>query len=155
MLVWFSLHHDLDPSHPFGRADACKWLVIELLICIPCTSCAWLFISLPGPPITKNSSIVELITNKVVVGIGCERIWSARNLPFDVAWVSFSFSLCLIYSIPSVHILGCHWSWGPNFQRGSLCSWFVECREIAWCWCPRRPGGLGCDTRGWSSGIWF
>jgi hypothetical protein len=46
-------------------------------------------ISLPGPPITKNSSIIELITNKVVVGIGCERTWSARNLPFDIAWVSF------------------------------------------------------------------
>ena len=57
------------------------------------------FISLPGPPITKNSSIVELIANKVVVGIGCERIWSARNLPFDVAWVSFFF-LGLIYWVP-------------------------------------------------------
>jgi hypothetical protein len=23
----------------------------------------------------------------VVVGIGCQEIWDARNLPFDVAWV--------------------------------------------------------------------
>ncbi|KAF8806405.1 carbohydrate esterase family 9 protein [Phlegmacium glaucopus] len=43
---------------------------------------------LPGPPITKNSAIIELVTNKVVVGIGCEGIWSARNLPFDIAWAA-------------------------------------------------------------------
>ncbi|KAF8161156.1 carbohydrate esterase family 9 protein [Crassisporium funariophilum] len=43
---------------------------------------------LPGPPITKNSAIVELINNNVVVGIGCEEIWSARNLPFDIAWAA-------------------------------------------------------------------
>ena len=46
-------------------------------------------ISLPGPPITNNSTIIELVTNKVVVGIGCESIWTARNLPFDIAWVSY------------------------------------------------------------------
>lgn len=44
-------------------------------------------VSLPGPPISKNSAIMELISNNVVVGIGCEEIWSARNLPFDIAWV--------------------------------------------------------------------
>lgn len=43
---------------------------------------------LPGPPITRDSAIVTLIENGVVVGIGCEEIWSARNLPFDVAWAS-------------------------------------------------------------------
>ena len=35
---------------------------------------------------------MELILNGVVVGVGCEEIWSARNLPFDVAWVRFSYS---------------------------------------------------------------
>ncbi|KAF8897044.1 carbohydrate esterase family 9 protein [Gymnopilus junonius] len=43
---------------------------------------------LPGPPLSNNSAIMELISNNVVVGIGCEEIWSARNLPFDVAWAA-------------------------------------------------------------------
>ncbi|KAJ3516436.1 hypothetical protein NLJ89_g1119 [Agrocybe chaxingu] len=43
---------------------------------------------LPGPPLSNNSAIMELIHNNVVVGIGCEEIWSARNLPFDVAWAA-------------------------------------------------------------------
>ncbi|KAG5639408.1 hypothetical protein H0H81_002940 [Sphagnurus paluster] len=42
---------------------------------------------LPGPPISKDSAIMKLISNGVTVGVGCEEIWSARNLPFDVAWV--------------------------------------------------------------------
>ncbi|KAG6841875.1 hypothetical protein C0991_005605 [Blastosporella zonata] len=45
---------------------------------------------LPGPPLTKDSAIMKLISHGVTVGIGCEEIWSARNLPFDVAWVRFS-----------------------------------------------------------------
>ncbi|KAF8973201.1 carbohydrate esterase family 9 protein [Flammula alnicola] len=43
---------------------------------------------LPGPPISNNSAIMELISNNVVVGIGCEEIWSARNLPFDLGWAA-------------------------------------------------------------------
>jgi hypothetical protein len=43
---------------------------------------------IPGPPITKESAITTLLSHGVTVGIGCEEIWSARNLPFDVAWVS-------------------------------------------------------------------
>ena len=42
----------------------------------------------PGPPITKESAITKLMSHNVTVGIGCEEIWSARNLPFDAAWVS-------------------------------------------------------------------
>lgn len=42
----------------------------------------------PGPPITKESAITKLISHGVTVGIGCEEIWSARNLPFDVAWAA-------------------------------------------------------------------
>lgn len=43
--------------------------------------------SLPGPPISNTTSVQELLRNKVVVGIGCNQIWEARNLPFDIAWV--------------------------------------------------------------------
>ncbi|KDR75826.1 hypothetical protein GALMADRAFT_69126 [Galerina marginata CBS 339.88] len=43
---------------------------------------------LPGPPISKHSAITELIAKNVLVGIGCEEIWSARNLPFDIAWAA-------------------------------------------------------------------
>ncbi|KAG5648505.1 hypothetical protein DXG03_003116 [Asterophora parasitica] len=43
---------------------------------------------LPGPPLSKDSAIVKLVDRGVTVGIGCEEIWSARNLPFDVAWAA-------------------------------------------------------------------
>ncbi|RDB24990.1 hypothetical protein Hypma_007852 [Hypsizygus marmoreus] len=43
---------------------------------------------LPGPPLSRDSAIVKLISHGVRVGIGCEEIWSARNLPFDVAWAA-------------------------------------------------------------------
>jgi len=43
---------------------------------------------LPGPPLSRDSAIVTLVENGVVVGIGCEEIWSSRNLPFDVAWAA-------------------------------------------------------------------
>ncbi|KAG6911114.1 hypothetical protein DXG01_003854 [Tephrocybe rancida] len=43
---------------------------------------------LPGPPLTQDSAIVKLMTHGVIVGVGCEEIWSARNLPFDVAWAA-------------------------------------------------------------------
>ncbi|KAG6900265.1 hypothetical protein C0993_000718 [Termitomyces sp. T159_Od127] len=43
---------------------------------------------LPGPPLTRDSAIVKLKEHGVTVGVGCEEIWSARNLPFDVAWAA-------------------------------------------------------------------
>ncbi|KAG6903047.1 hypothetical protein C0995_007480 [Termitomyces sp. Mi166 len=43
---------------------------------------------LPGPPLTRDSAIVKLMEHGVTVGVGCEEIWSARNLPFDVAWAA-------------------------------------------------------------------
>ncbi|KAF6761161.1 amidohydrolase [Ephemerocybe angulata] len=43
---------------------------------------------LPGPPLTNQSSIEALMDHGVVVAIGCQEIWEARNLPFDVAWAA-------------------------------------------------------------------
>lgn len=43
----------------------------------------------PGPPITKEGAIEKLMSHGVTVGIGCEEIWAARNIPFDAAWVSW------------------------------------------------------------------
>ncbi|KAF8967824.1 carbohydrate esterase family 9 protein [Flammula alnicola] len=45
---------------------------------------------LPGPPISNNSTVMELISNNVAVGLGCEGMWSssARNLPFNIAWAA-------------------------------------------------------------------
>lgn len=45
---------------------------------------------LPGPPLTNQSAVEALISQGVEIGIGCQEIWEARNLPFDVAWVSAS-----------------------------------------------------------------
>ncbi|KJA29058.1 hypothetical protein HYPSUDRAFT_211640 [Hypholoma sublateritium FD-334 SS-4] len=45
---------------------------------------------LPGPPLSNNSAVMELVENDVVVGLGCENMWSAsaRNLPFDIGWAA-------------------------------------------------------------------
>ncbi|KAF5380445.1 hypothetical protein D9615_004477 [Tricholomella constricta] len=43
---------------------------------------------LPGPPLSRDGAVVKLMSHGVTVGIGCEEIWSARNLPFDVAWAA-------------------------------------------------------------------
>ncbi|GLB37491.1 putative amidohydrolase family protein [Lyophyllum shimeji] len=43
---------------------------------------------LPGPPLSRDSAIMKLKSAGVIVGIGCEEIWSARNLRFDVAWAA-------------------------------------------------------------------
>ena len=65
-----------------GKAVACK-LVLDLQGENTLTTHRY-----PGPPITKESVITRLMSHNVTVGIGCEEIWSARNLPFDAAWVS-------------------------------------------------------------------
>ena len=43
---------------------------------------------LPGPPLTKESTISTLLSHNVTVGIGIVESWSARNARFDAAWVS-------------------------------------------------------------------
>ncbi|KAF5322050.1 hypothetical protein D9619_001859 [Psilocybe cf. subviscida] len=46
---------------------------------------------LPGPPLSKNSAVMELLEHNVTVGVGCESAeWgsTARNLPFDIAWAA-------------------------------------------------------------------
>ena len=43
--------------------------------------------SLPGLPLSEKSSVLELLSHNVTVGIGIEEAWSARNTRFDAAWV--------------------------------------------------------------------
>uniref|UniRef100_A0A8H8CQ82 Amidohydrolase-related domain-containing protein n=1 Tax=Psilocybe cubensis TaxID=181762 RepID=A0A8H8CQ82_PSICU len=44
---------------------------------------------IPGPPISKNNTIVELLANNITVGIGCDNFFgAAQNLPFDLAWAA-------------------------------------------------------------------
>ncbi|KAG6849822.1 hypothetical protein H0H93_004631, partial [Arthromyces matolae] len=43
---------------------------------------------LPGPPLSRDSAIAKLTKHGVTVGLGCEEIWGARNLPFDIAWAA-------------------------------------------------------------------
>lgn len=44
--------------------------------------------SLPGVPLTEKSSVLELLSHNVTVGIGIEESFSARNTRFDIGWVS-------------------------------------------------------------------
>uniref|UniRef100_A0A8H8CNE4 Amidohydrolase-related domain-containing protein n=1 Tax=Psilocybe cubensis TaxID=181762 RepID=A0A8H8CNE4_PSICU len=41
---------------------------------------------LPGPPLTRDSSIMALVEHNVTVAVGVEEQWASRNLRFDVAW---------------------------------------------------------------------
>ncbi|EKM81023.1 hypothetical protein AGABI1DRAFT_127066 [Agaricus bisporus var. burnettii JB137-S8] len=43
---------------------------------------------MPGPPITKETTLSILLKHGVVVGIGSEGAWSVRNLPFELAWAA-------------------------------------------------------------------
>ncbi|KAF9481555.1 carbohydrate esterase family 9 protein [Pholiota conissans] len=45
---------------------------------------------IPGPPLSNSSAVMELVSNNVVVGLGCEGMWSAqaRNLPFNIGWAA-------------------------------------------------------------------
>jgi hypothetical protein len=76
----------LNPPRPFPYVWEDRRMYVTFVI--QCSS----FIhnaklSLPGPPLTEQSAIAKLQSSGVTVGIGCEEIWSARNLPFDIAWV--------------------------------------------------------------------
>ncbi len=42
---------------------------------------------LPGPPISNDTSLVTLLLNKVVVGIGTADAALAAHTRFDIAWV--------------------------------------------------------------------
>lgn len=56
------------------------------------------FVRLPGPPLTKQSAVEALLSQGVVVGIGCKEIWQARSLSFDIAWVRLPFLSDLAHS---------------------------------------------------------
>jgi hypothetical protein len=43
---------------------------------------------LPGPPLSNQTLISALHTNGVTVAVGVREGWEARNVRFDVAWVS-------------------------------------------------------------------
>ncbi|TFK75380.1 carbohydrate esterase family 9 protein [Pluteus cervinus] len=43
---------------------------------------------LPGPPLTKLGAVGTLLEHNVIVGLGIEEQWSARNLRFDVGWAA-------------------------------------------------------------------
>ena len=43
---------------------------------------------LPGLPLSQDSAITALRNHNVTVGLGVQEQWSARNIRFDVAWVS-------------------------------------------------------------------
>jgi hypothetical protein len=47
------------------------------------------FISLPGPPLTNDTTLVRLLEHGVIVGLGVRTAWEARNTRFDIQWVSF------------------------------------------------------------------
>lgn len=44
--------------------------------------------SLPGPPLTNDTALAKLLESGVIVGIGVRDAWEARNMRFDLKWVS-------------------------------------------------------------------
>lgn len=48
--------------------------------------------SLPGPPLTNDTALVTLLEHDVNVGLGVRSAWEARNLGFDIQWVSLQIS---------------------------------------------------------------
>ena len=69
------------------------------------------FSSLPGPPLTEKSSIMELLDHNVTVGLGIVENWAAHNTRFDLAWVSgFSKEKLPVATRLRVVVfrLGCH-----------------------------------------------
>lgn len=69
----------------FGRIGKCK--------SHPCEIKFDLELPLDCLVITKATAVSELLENNVVVDIGYEEIWFARNLPLDVAWVRIMYRL--------------------------------------------------------------
>lgn len=51
--------------------------------------------TLPGPPLTPESSIGALLRHNVTLGLGIVEEWEARLTRFDVAWVSTTMTAAL------------------------------------------------------------
>ena len=49
---------------------------------------------LPGPPLSKHSSVGALLAEGVNVAIGVVNEAAARNTRFEVAWVSLAIVTC-------------------------------------------------------------
>lgn len=80
----------LTPARPFPHTwDQRRMYVRDSILHSPHLKDSNDGYSLPGPPLSNNSAVMELVANDVVVGLGCENMWSAsaRNLPFDIGWV--------------------------------------------------------------------
>jgi len=43
---------------------------------------------MPGPPISNDTSLVTLLANKVLVGVGTADAALAAHTRFDLAWVN-------------------------------------------------------------------
>ncbi len=43
--------------------------------------------SLPGPPLSRLTSVTTLLAANVTVGLGVEEAWNARNTRFEIGWV--------------------------------------------------------------------
>lgn len=63
----------------------CKCFVPKV---IP-NSHTFLFISLAGPPLTNDTTLVTLMNHDVTVAIGVREAWQAGRTRFDIAWVCF------------------------------------------------------------------
>lgn len=75
----------LTPARPFPTSWEKRRMYVAILLgnivfLIDCSR-------IPGPPITKDTALSILLKYGVVVGIGSDKSWSARNLPFELAWV--------------------------------------------------------------------
>jgi hypothetical protein len=66
---------------------------------------------------------MELVSNHVVVGLGCEGMWSAsaRNLPFNIGWVSHLYAYHESSTLKTVNRLLLKAEEG--FQRKKLSRW--------------------------------
>lgn len=56
--------------------------------------------SLPGPPLSKLTSVTTLLAANVTVGLGVEEAWNARNTRFEIGWVRLhpTFNLTTIFN---------------------------------------------------------
>lgn len=59
-------------------------------------------ISLPGPPLTNNTALMELIDHGVIVGMGVKAAWDARNTRFELGLVCQECFLHVIYLLKLV-----------------------------------------------------
>ncbi|KXN89583.1 hypothetical protein AN958_05450 [Leucoagaricus sp. SymC.cos] len=43
---------------------------------------------LPGPPLTNDTALIQLLENGVIVGLGVREAWEARNTMIDLQWAA-------------------------------------------------------------------